>query len=244
MSSIQSVPTQPVAPPLSMPTAQGDAWTTFFEFTSPRPDGPLSAPLTGLLAAVSWATPVVIDDERAQSAGVTVHPLYQVNDSDNIWAESEWLRYRYAFENQPFGAINMRTPPTPSTSRDSATGPWTIGATIERPAPDASGREPGSFQRMVLVSAAGWYQDPFVFTQANIDGRTVTRYPANAELIDASLFWLSDMDELIARSARVSDVSRIRELSSSQQTALKWAMIAGLPLVVLLVGAGLRILRG
>ncbi len=227
-----------------IPTAQGDAWTTFFEFTSPLPGSPISEPLSGLLGAVAWATPIQIDPDLATEAGATVHPLYRVEDSDNVWAEAEWLRYRYAFEAQPFGAITMRTPPTPSPSRDSVTGPWTVAATIERPATADSGRDPGSVQRIVLVSAAGWFHDPFVFSQASVDGRTITRYPANAELIDASLFWLSGMDELIARSARVSDVSRIRDLSKSQNTALRWSMIAGLPVLVLLIGAGLRVWRG
>ena len=231
-----------------VPTPQGEAWTTFFEFTSPVSTGedasPIAEPLAGLTGVVSWATPINIDQDVAAEAGATVRPLYQVADSGDVWAEAEWLRFRYAFEQAPLGAITMRTNPTPSESRDDLEGPWTVAATAERPLPPDSGAEPGDTQRIVLVSAAGWFQDPFLFAQLSVDGRAITRFPANAELIDAGLFWLSGRDELIARSARVSDVSRIRDLSPGQRTAIRWAMIAGLPVLVLLVGAGLRVLRG
>lgn len=225
-----------------VPTAQGDAWTTFFEFTSAAPGSPISEPLMGLTGAMTWATPIIIDETKAAEAGATVHPLYEVPASESTWAEAEWLRFRYAFDQNPLGAISMRTAPSRSESRDDLEGPWTVAATVERTLPDAGGR--ADVQRIVIVSAPNWFQDPYLFSQLAVDGRTVTRFAANAELIDASLFWLADMDELIARSARVSDVSRIRALTPGQRTAIRWSMIAGLPVLVLLVGAGLRIWRG
>lgn len=225
-----------------VPTAQGDAWTTYLEFSTTLPGSPIAEPLSGLTAAMTWVTPIVIDEAAAAEAGATVHPLYEVPDSDNVWAEAEWLRYRYNFEQNPLAAMGMRTAPTRNESRDDLEGPWTVAATIERTLADAGGR--GDVQRIVLVGAANWFQDPYLFSQIAVDGRTATRFPANAELIDAALFWLADMDELIARSARVSDVSRIRALTPGQRTAIRWSIIAGLPVLVLLVGAGLRVLRG
>ncbi|XOV74299.1 MAG: hypothetical protein ACFHWZ_12150 [Phycisphaerales bacterium] len=175
-----------------VPTPQGEAWTTFFEFTSPVDTGdgasPIAEPLAGLTGVVSWAMPINIDQDIATEAGATVRPLYQVADSDDVWAEAEWLRFRYAFEQAPLGAITMRTNPTPSESRDDLDGPWTIAATAERPLPPDSGAEPGDTQRIVLVSASGWFQDPFLFAQLSVDGARsrASRRTLNSSMPDCS----------------------------------------------------------
>ena len=135
-----------------------------------------------------------------------------------------------------------RMPPAaagPDPQRDSTVGPWIVAAAAERGAP-----ETGRTQRLVVVGAHGWFFDPVTQESQVVGGRRVRLNPGNIELFDASVHWLAGLDELIAPSPEAREVSRIRPIDPGALTALRWAVVLAPPMVVLLLGAALRLLRG
>ncbi|MBL4699802.1 MAG: Gldg family protein [Phycisphaeraceae bacterium] len=61
-------------------------------------------------------------------------------------------------------------------------------------------------------------------------------FPANAELFINSVFWLSNMDEMIAASARSQDIRRIGEVTKAQMIGVRWAVLGGMPLLIFVIG--------
>ena len=61
-------------------------------------------------------------------------------------------------------------------------------------------------------------------------------FPGNAELFVNSVFWLSNMDEMIAASARSQDIRRIGNITPAQMTGIRWLVLGGVPLVIFIVG--------
>ena len=59
-------------------------------------------------------------------------------------------------------------------------------------------------------------------------------FPANPELFVNSMFWLSNMDEMIAASARSQDIRRIGDVTTAQMIGIRWTVLAGLPLAILM----------
>jgi glutaredoxin-related protein len=68
-------------------------------------------------------------------------------------------------------------------------------------------------------------------------------FPANAELFVNSVFWLSNMDEMIAASARSQDIRRIGEITPTQMMGIRWGVLAGIPLAIFAIGIGVGIKR-
>ncbi|MFG0248189.1 MAG: hypothetical protein ACF8OB_04825, partial [Phycisphaeraceae bacterium JB051] len=61
-------------------------------------------------------------------------------------------------------------------------------------------------------------------------------FPGNAELFVNSIFWLSNMDEMIAASARSQDIRRIGNITPAQMTGMRWLVLAGVPLAIFIIG--------
>ncbi|HAI14258.1 MAG TPA: hypothetical protein DCM28_21315 [Phycisphaerales bacterium] len=61
-------------------------------------------------------------------------------------------------------------------------------------------------------------------------------FPANPELFVNSMFWLSNMDEMIAASARSQDIRRIGDVTTAQMIGIRWTVLAGLPLAIFAIG--------
>lgn len=68
-------------------------------------------------------------------------------------------------------------------------------------------------------------------------------FPGNAELFVNSIFWLSNMDEMIAASARSQDIRRIGEITPAQMTGIRWAILAGVPLAIFAIGIAVGLKR-
>ena len=63
-------------------------------------------------------------------------------------------------------------------------------------------------------------------------------WPANPELFVNTVFWLADLDNLIAASARTQDVRRVDSMTLSSLSLLRWFVIAGMPAACLAIGVG------
>ena len=68
-------------------------------------------------------------------------------------------------------------------------------------------------------------------------------FPANAELFINSVFWLADLDQLIARSARAQDIRRIGDISETGVKTVWVILLAGMPMVTLATGVGVWLVR-
>ncbi len=197
--------------------------------------------IKGLATGVSWATAVQILD--APPEGVRCEPIAEIADTDELWGESQWLALRSVVERglaRPFEPLLLSNPPAPDPQRDltsASSGGWLIGAASERQ------RDNGA-QRVVVVSAPSWFTDLFIRRTTEVNGRRAARFPGNLELFVSSLNWLAERDELIAPGPQVRDVPRIRDIPGDALLALRLLLVAGLPLLMLVVGAAMRVLRG
>ncbi|MFG0256648.1 MAG: hypothetical protein ACF8GE_01975 [Phycisphaerales bacterium JB043] len=188
--------------------------------------------VANLTTNISWAIPL----EAIDAGNASVETILELPHDETVWGESEWLPFWTLPQSQ---REQLRNPPTPAGPDDLTQGPWALGLASERTHPSGN-----ASQRLIVIGSSGWIFDGFTQRARQVDGRTVQISPGNLELLDASLAWLAQKDSLIAPGARVGDVARIRSMTSAQLSALRWGVIAGLPILVLVTGVSLRLIRG
>ncbi len=191
---------------------------------------PVAAAIDGLPLALEWPIPLA----RAPDAETSIDALVTL-DVPTAWAESDWLSYwRTPRAQRPL----LRDPPLFTQGEDER-GPFTVAVAVERTIPGAS--RPG---RAVVVGANTWFLDRVWQGQQTIAGRGVLTNPGNPELFDAAVLWLAGRDELIAPSPEARPIARIAPISAGGLSLLRWSLIGGLPLAVLVAGGAWRLLRG
>jgi len=195
-------------------------------------DHPIARAITGLATRLGWATPIEIEE----TPGVSVWPLLEVADADDVWAESEWIR----LWSSSAAARRRQAPPEPTPGLDDLDGPWTLAVAAQRAHPS----EAGELQRLVVVGATAWFFDASILPARRVDGRVAAALPGNGELIDASIAWLAGQDELIAPGAVARDIPRIGPIDPGALAAIRWTLALAPALAVLLLGAALRVIRG
>lgn len=215
-------------------TPKGPAISAYQTLRSPVAGTPIADALNGLTLILHW--PMAVDIDPAPD--VRVSPIFSVGASPTIWGESSWLGMRYANVRQAFQALMPPELPSPDAGRDRTVGPFPVVVGAER---DRTGLAP---QRLVVVAAPGWFEDLYTQASGAVDGRRVWAFPGNGELFEASFHWLAGLDELIAGSPRIRDVPRIEPMTEAKLGAIRWTLIAGLPLLVLALGFAVRVLRG
>jgi hypothetical protein len=118
----------------------------------------------------------------------------------------------------------------------SPAGGFVLALAVEREAaqmrPDAPTR-----QRLLVVGSNGWFVDPIVAPRRVVDGMMIAEAPGNLELLEAGVWWLAGREDRILRSATAESVPLVPNLSAGAMSALRWGLIGGLPLGVLLLGA-------
>lgn len=105
-------------------------------------------------------------------------------------------------------------------------GPFTVAAAIER-----------ADQRLVVIG------DPVFATNSIVGTGQPARFPGNGELFTNSIYWLAGLDEMIAPGARTQDTRRIAAISPGTMRGIWWALLAGLPLLCLLLGVAVYTIR-
>lgn len=207
------------------------------ELLEPGSAHPIAAALTGLRTTLPLAVmPLTIATDPPQ--GVTVAPVLTLPARPSLWAESEWLTFN---QTPPEQRAALPTLPAPDSPRDLRldSGSWLLAAAAERSSPAFPAR-----QRAVVVGCLPWSFDVFADAQVAAEGRAGLDAPGNIELLQASVAWLAGREDLIARGAEAQALPTIPALSDSQRSLLRWALIGGLPLAVLLLGAAWRLARG
>lgn len=192
-------------------------------------DHPIARAVRGLPTFFGW--PIGIRAAAGATPSVTL--LYQ-QDSPTAWAESDWLGFwRTPGDQKPL----VPNPPRFDQALE-ARGPWVVAAAAERIVPG------GSTQRLVAVGSNNWFVDFVTQRQAVVDGRAVMVNPGNSELFDASVLWLAGQDGLIGQSPEARSLPVVQPLPARQLSLLRLFVIAGLPVLVLVIGAAYRIIAG
>ena len=123
----------------------------------------------------------------------------------------------------------------PPRGEDDPQGPFCVAAAAERGA-----------ARLIVIGDM-WFATDAVTMQGPIDfmtGQTLYyTYPANAEFFVNSVFWLAELDDLIATTARSQDVRRIDAISRPAEIALWLILLGALPLSCLGVGVAVWLRR-
>lgn len=211
----------------SGPTVSAD-----FFITQPGAEHPISGAIESLRTQLPWIAPIEISKDAQRAS-----PIIAIADDDRTWGESEWLRFRQTPAAQrPL----LANPPQEDSARDNGKGPWVAAAAAERTLPNSNER-----QRFVVVGSNGWFLDDLT-TQAMAGnaGRPVPIVPGNLELFEAAVYWLAGQDEMVMRSAEAQAIATIPAMPAEKLQAIRWGLIAGAPLLVLLLGALWRLIRG
>jgi len=216
-----STPSNPVATAETFLTASGG-------------EHPISRAINGLRVRLPWAMAL----HPQQGAGAAVTPLLGVEADGKTWGESQWIEFRSVPLNQR-AFIRSQDQPRPDSQRDDAQGPWVVGAAVERKL-----TEPAKTQRLVVIGSNGWFLDEVAESAQLVDNRRSLVNPGNTELFEASIYWLAGQDAAIGASPQAEAAPVIPALSAGTVGAIRWALIAGLPMLILLVGAVWRLVKG
>lgn len=217
-------------------TQQGRVVTPIFDAVMETGDHPLAGAIRGLRTRLPWPMPIRVRETGAETPGVRISPVIRIEDNDATWAESDWVAFSQVPASQHASVVN---PPDEDSARDDGDGPWTVVAAVEAP------REGQPPQRLVVVTSGFlWMSDPLTQAASVVGSRRAFHFPGNLELLESSVFWLAGRDEYVATSAAAQDIARIKPIGEGQMLAIRWLLIGGMPLAVLLIGALVRLIRG
>jgi len=206
---------------------------------------PINGAVRGLPTAFSW--PITLHERPlTEKVRLTVVPLFHVSATQSTWAESQWSRLWQTPAEQR-GLISQKDLPVLDEERDGrwpegrdtgATQRWLVGAAVQR---SELNQKP---QRAVVIGSNSWFIDSVTQAVMNVDNRPALRNPGNMELFEASVLWLAEQDTLIAQSPTAQAVALIGPIEERSLAHLRLAVIGGLPLLVLVMGALYRLIRG
>ncbi len=191
-------------------------------------DHPIGAPLRGLPAAFQTVAPlrIVTGDEKPE--GVTLEPIVEVNDTEDVWAINNLSR------------INEDLQKNQGTRRyeDDIPAPFPLGIA-------ATGTEG---KKLVVIASDRFVADSVVnMAQMVMVGGTVRLaklYPGNIDLFLNALHWLTGNADRIAVGTQRSDVPRLDKLEEGGMLTFTRVFLVGIwPAVALLIGAGVWLLR-
>jgi len=189
---------------------------------------PVAEVIKGLPVRLTW--PIVI--EREKDIG-QAWPLIGSSES-GMWSEAEWVGYWLTRESL---RRQITDPPKPGGPGDGQVDNPVFAWAAER-AGD------GLPQRLIVVGSHLWMFDTIAHRRTTVDGRVVETSPGNTELFNASIDWLAGREDQIARGAEAESFPIVQPMSQRRLMAARWFFIGGLPLLVLVAGAIVRLLTG
>jgi len=196
---------------------------------------PIASAIRGLRVRLPWALPL-----RPQpDASALITPFLSQPKDGLTWAESQWKD----FASIPASKRSLLRPqdqPKPESQRDDAEGPWVVAAAVERTISSTQ-----DSQRLVIVGSNTWFRDDVANAAELVDNRVRLLNPGNGELFESSVYWLARRESSIGASPEASAVPVIpADLSPGLIGAIRWGLIAGLPMLILFFGAMWRVIRG
>lgn len=203
-------------------TASGRAASPAHRVIPAPSDHPIGASIAGLPVALEW--PVPLDPGPGGAALLTIPA------SPDAWGETQWLRLWRTPRTQRALLLDQ---PEFNEAQGDTRGPFTVAVAARSPAGG----------RVVVVGSNTWFLDHAWRSQQLVDGQPMLVNPGNVELFDAAVLWLAGREELIAPGPTARPVPRIRPISEGTLGVIRWSLIAGLPLVILLLGGIVRLAR-
>ncbi|MCA9273472.1 MAG: hypothetical protein KDA31_10530 [Phycisphaerales bacterium] len=188
----------------------------------------LAEVISGRPVRLTW--PIVID--RIEEAG-EAWPLVRL-DQPSAWRESEWVGYWMTRDTDRPGIGNA---PAPGGSRDADLGEGVVAWATKRAVGE---RE----QRVIVVGSHLWLFDMVARRKSEIEGRLVETSPGNTELAQSAIEWLAGHDDMIARSGDAAALAIVQPMDPTRRRAIQWVFIGGLPVLVLILGGFVRLVRG
>ncbi len=198
--------------------------TRVFQFT----DHPIGRPLRSLPAGLVNVAPLlkVADDKMPE--GVTVEPVAETRETENVWAVSDISRIQQDLEK------NFGTRPRPEDLRP----PFALAMAVQR----------GEHQRLVVFGSERFFSDDVL----NLSDLLLTggglvaaqRFPANSELVLNAIYWVTNDADRIAVGPRSGDVPRLERLEEGPVLKFWRVFLVGIwPGLALLAGVGVALLR-
>ncbi len=178
--------------------------------------------MMGLARSMPPAFPTMVTLHAPMPAGAEGKII--VNSPDDAWGEANW-------------SIDAKF----DKDKDKP-GPVPMAAVSIRNKGDKNNE-----QRIAVIGCKTIIADEW--TQAarpvNIGGHIVGEpvYPGNSELVKNTVLWLAGYENMIAVSARANQAARIGDITPGKLVALKVFVIAGLPLLALIVGGAVWLTR-
>jgi hypothetical protein len=177
----------------------------------------VSAAVRGMPGLFLQASPLVIGGEDAE---IRRYPLAELR-GERLWAERDF--------NTPGGLAQAKF-----NEADSAPS-FVVAAAAKK-----------GEQRVVAVADPAWASD--MITNYGYFGENTAellgaRFPGNSELFVNCVYWLAGLDELIAASPRSQDIRRVEPMTEATLVAYRWAMLGGMPAVVMMVGISVWLVR-
>ena len=179
----------------------------------------ITEPLRGMQAVFPAASPLVLETKQTTS---TRHWTLARATGRRLWASSDF------------------TQRNPKYDEATAANSFVIAAAAEK---DQS--------RVIVVSDVVWASNQ-ITTYGVIPGLgggpglaevAGAAFPANAELFVNCIYWLAELDELIARSARTQDIRRVEQMTPGGLQFTRWVLLLGLPLITLVAGMSVWMVR-
>ena len=192
---------------------------------------PIADAMSGLNTVLPWAIPMTIEP----TDDVLSMPIIELETDERTWAERDWLNL---WHTPAQSRALLRTQPIFDDKHDERADRWVLAASSERTVMNAK-------QRVIVVGSNGWATDS-ITTDAEqvVDGRIVTRWAGNITLLDSSINWLAEMDDLIGPGINARPIATIKNLDQRQRSLIRWLLLAGLPGLILILGMISRFIFG
>jgi hypothetical protein len=179
---------------------------------------PIANPLRSLEGLLVPMVPVKVTPQK----GYAGTPLIPIPRTVKSWGERDVQKVLDG-EATEFDANDI-----PNTDTDK----MYAGAAVEKS---------GTGNRLVVLGSIQFTTNGIVsrpdYELSRQEQRRIDRFPGNTELMKNSLYWLSHMDSMLALSPSAMQVSRIAPMSPRAQAGWRILLVAGLPMVVVIIGA-------
>lgn len=183
------------------------------EINSWPEDHAISRAANGLQGLLLQAMPMELSSSPPD--GEQLWPL--IKSPADTWADTEYMRPGQAVKGD-----------------DDPAGPFIVGAAAQK-----------DKTRLIAIADASFAVDGVTqYGPRDLFGNTLfTRFPGNSEVFVNSVYWLGGLDQLIAPGARTQDTRRIEAVSRPAMLAVWWITVAGLPVVCLIAGGVVWVIR-
>lgn len=187
-------------------------------------DLPIGRAMRGHPTLVTMSSPLKLETKP----GITHYPLL-VLERPRMWSIAD------ATTTQDI----MEAKYDPETSAEA----FTVGVAAKTPE-----------QRVIVIADPSWPMDNLTtFGYDPLRNQTgpgaalghfgVAHFPGNTELFLNCVYWLAELDEMIAASARSQDIRRVRDIGDGEMTGYRLGLLVGMPAAALFVGLGVWFLR-